>query len=140
MVMLGLKSSLGFAADGQALFNENCAMCHQPGGVGSPGLAPPLKDKVLWDQLGHDATQYIVGVMLGGLSGSLEVDGVPYEGLIMPSQGRMTDEELSAIANYVLVTLNSSGEKVSPGTVADLRANPPTHAKLRALRKTKNSP
>ena len=30
------------AADGAALYQQNCVGCHQPQGAGAPGVAPPL--------------------------------------------------------------------------------------------------
>jgi mono/diheme cytochrome c family protein len=95
-----------------------------------------LADKELWARLGSRAPGYIVGVMLAGFSGTIEVSGTTFSGLIMPPQDRMSDEDLAAIGNYVLSTLNDSKEKVLTGDVAKLRAAPPTHAELRATRRT----
>jgi mono/diheme cytochrome c family protein len=131
-----LATTPALAADGAALFGQICALCHLEGGVGSPGLAPPLADKELWDRLGSQAPGYIAGVMLAGFSGTIEVAGTVFSGLAMPPQDRMSDEELAAIGNYVLSTLNGSREKLLPSDVAKLRAAPPTHAELRATRRT----
>ena len=129
-------ASAALAADGEALFNESCAACHQRGGAGSVGLAPPLVDRVLWDRLGRAAPEYLQGVMLAGLSGSIEVDGQRYAGLVMPPQSRMTDDELVAIGRYVLSTLNAmKNPTLTAATVAALRSAPPTHAALREMRK-----
>jgi mono/diheme cytochrome c family protein len=129
-------ASAALATDGEALFNESCAACHQRGGVGSVGLAPPLVDRVLWDRLGRAAPDYIQGVMLAGLSGSIEVAGQQYDGLVMPPQARMTDDELAAIGIYVLSTLNvMKNPTLTAATVAALRSAPPTHAALREMRK-----
>jgi mono/diheme cytochrome c family protein len=125
------------AADGEALFNASCAVCHQRGGTGSPGLAPPLAGRVLWSKLGDAAGAYLQGVMLVGLSGPLEVSGQRYTGLIMPPQDRMTDEELAAIGVYVLSALNTvAAPKLTPSTVALTRAAPPTQAALREMRRS----
>jgi mono/diheme cytochrome c family protein len=138
--MLGALS-LPFAAgasvaDGQALFNGTCAACHQPGGTGSPGLAPPLADLPLWKRLGASAGTYLQGVMLAGMSGSIEVEGQVYVGLIMPPQERMTNEELAAIGNYILGTLNGlPSPALTEASVAQVRAAPPAHAILREIRK-----
>src|SRR5580704_15757555 len=107
-LLLVLPLGRGCAADGQSLFNDSCALCHQKGGTGSPGFAPPLANRTLFSRLGNNADLYITGVMLGGMSGVLEVDGTSYKGLIMPSQARMTDEELAAIGTYVLRELNGT--------------------------------
>jgi hypothetical protein len=75
--------------------------------------------------------------MLSGFSGTIEVGGQQYVGLVMPPQARMTDDELAAIGIYVLSTLNGiSNPKLSATTVAMVRAAPPTHAALREMRKT----
>ena len=49
--------------------------CHQLGGVGSPGVAPPLVDGELWGALGDKAERYFAGVLIGGLSGTIAADG-----------------------------------------------------------------
>ncbi len=52
-----------------------CSACHQPGGVGQPGLAPPLVDAPPWSALGDSAPDYVVGVVLSGLTGTIEAGG-----------------------------------------------------------------
>ena len=135
IALAALAATPAAAADGAALFNQSCALCHQAGGVGSPGLAPPLIDKELWDRLGSRASAYIAGIMLSGFSGTIQVAGNTFSGLVMPPQDRMTDEELAAIGTYVLSTLNHSREEVLPSDIAKLRAAPLAHAELRALRR-----
>jgi mono/diheme cytochrome c family protein len=130
-----LLSSTALALDGEALFNDTCAACHQRGGIGSPGLAPPLADESLWERLGDAGPAYIVGVMLSGLSGSIDVNGEKYSGLVMPPQDRMSDDELAAIGSYVLSMLNKSSAKLIAATVAGARTAPPTHAELRSIRR-----
>ena len=38
--------------DGAALFEAHCSACHSAGGVGTPGLAPPLDRPEFWQALG----------------------------------------------------------------------------------------
>ena len=124
------------AADGAALFNENCAACHQPGGVGEPGLAPPLVDAALWQGLGDAAPAYLGGVMLGGLSGTIEAGGQSYFGLVMPPQDWLSDAELAAIGDYVLAELNGRPAGLEEAELAAIRGAVPSHKALRDLRKT----
>jgi mono/diheme cytochrome c family protein len=119
---------------GQALFDQNCSGCHQIGGIGSPGLAPPLADPDLFGGLGDKASHYVAGVLLGGLSGQIVARGETYAGLAMPSQGWMTDDEIVAVANYVLGDLNGLYVRLERDAVAQMRAKAPSHADLRALR------
>ena len=133
--MLALLGAMPtWAKDGAQLFGQSCGLCHQPSGLGAPGLAPPLVEKALWESLGTKAVSYITGVMLTGLSGSLKAGDSVYSGLVMPPQDRMTDDELAAIGSYVLGTLNDSQARVFAIDVARVRSNPPTHADLRAMR------
>ena len=74
--------------------------------------------------------------MLAGFSGTIEVSGIKYSGLIMPPQSQLTDDQLAAIGNYVLSKLNDSREEVVPTAIASLRAALPTHTRLRAMRRT----
>lgn len=131
-----LISPTALAADGETLFNGSCALCHQAGGIGSPGFAPPLVDKVLWDSLGARAPDYLAAIMLSGFSGTIEAAGLKYSGLVMPPQDQLTDEQLAAIGNYVLSKLNDSREELVASTVAKLRSAPPSHARLREMRRT----
>lgn len=119
---------------GRALFDDNCSGCHQTGGIGSPGLAPPLVDAALFAGFGENAPAYVAGVLLGGLSGQIVADGEVYAGLAMPSQSWMTDEELIAVGNYVLGELNGLSGRLTPATVTRMRAKVPSHIELQALR------
>lgn len=133
-LMATLMRPVAFATDGETLFDDRCAVCHQRGGVGSPGLAPPLVDESLWGRLGASAPLYIAGVMIAGLSGSIEVASQKYSGLVMPPQDRMTDDQLAAIGTYILSKLNNSSLRLSVTTLAEIRIAPPTHARLREMR------
>lgn len=73
-------------------------------------------------------------MLLGGLSGQIVANGEVYAGLAMPSQSSMTDEELAAVANYVLGELNGLEARLVASTVAQMRVQPPSHVELQALR------
>ncbi|WP_288430916.1 cytochrome c [uncultured Stenotrophomonas sp.] len=120
---------------GKALFVDNCSGCHQLEGAGQAGLAPPLTDTALWSGLGPLSSDYIAGVMIGGLTGTITAGGQKFIGLAMPPQDWMTDEELKAVADYVLHDLNGLALEVSDETLAAARQSPPSHADLRAIRK-----
>ncbi len=129
-VLLASSPGVGAAADGKAVFAEVCTACHQEGGKGAPGLAPPLVDPALWSRLGAKAADYVTGVLISGLSGQIEANGELYVGLVMPSQTHLSDEEIVAVAEYVLNDLNGLGVTVG----APPRAHPPGHKALRTMR------
>ncbi|MEO8683582.1 MAG: cytochrome c [Devosia sp.] len=120
---------------GEQLFVDSCSGCHQLGGVGQPALAPPLVDSALWAGLGEKAPEYLVGVMLGGLTGKITAAGQDYIGLAMPPQDWMTDAEMEAVAVYVLHDLNGLDMVATLDLVAATREARPTHQALRATRK-----
>ena len=120
---------------GQGLFDETCAACHQPGGVGQPGLAPPLVDDPLWTGLGENAPIYLGSVVLGGLTGRITVAGTAYIGLAMPHHDWLEDDKILDIAAYVLGELNGVAPRLDAETLAGLRAAPLDGPAIHALRK-----
>ena len=122
------------AGTGEALFADRCSGCHQPGGVGQSGLAPPLANKPLWSRLGPRGIDYLAGVLVGGFSGTITANGERFIGLAMPPQNWMSDEDMKAIADYVLNDLNGVGVDVSMRAFITTRQAPPPHPALRALR------
>jgi mono/diheme cytochrome c family protein len=126
-------------ADGEASFLAQCAACHQPGGIGTPGLAPPIASDEIVRIIGDpDGRAYVPLVVLNGLSGPIAVAGQRYVSS-MPAQPDLTDEEIADIAGYVLVALNGArtdgAGPYTPAEVAALRATPVSHQDLQALRR-----
>ena len=120
--------------DGEAAFASHCAACHGEGGAGTPGFAPPLASPALWEGLGPDAPDYLAGVILRGLVGTIRSEGQVYAGLMMPPQAQIDDAEIALIADYVLQELGGLEASLDPDTLETLRAEPPSHADLLALR------
>jgi nitrite reductase (NO-forming)/hydroxylamine reductase len=104
-------------ADGEAVYNANCAACHQPDGKGLTGAFPPLaaSDYLLGDR------KQVLSAALFGLSGPITVNGQQYNG-VMPSMGYLTDEQLAAALSYVFTSWGNTGSAVSVEEVAALRA------------------
>ncbi|TPE51893.1 c-type cytochrome [Amaricoccus solimangrovi] len=122
-VAMALASAPGGAADldGAALFETHCAACHGAGGVGTPGLAPPLDRPDFWQALGENAPEYIGGVVTKGLNMRIAVRGEQYMGTMMPPVAGASDEELAAVATWVLDTLGGTQLAVAPADIAAAR-------------------
>ncbi|GHF60173.1 mono/diheme cytochrome c family protein [Deinococcus metalli] len=120
---LGASAS---AATGAAVYQANCAGCHQATGKGVPGAFPPLAGhftKLL--AAGATGRAYVGHVALYGLQGSIKVNGQTYAG-VMPGQKQLSDADLAAVLNHVATSFGNkwpAGQK--PFTAAEL-------AKLRA--------
>ena len=95
------------AADGQAVYTANCAACHQPDGAGAAGLAPPLAGTLGGRLAFPQGRRYIAGVLMSGMAGKIESKGVVYNGM-MPTWAALADDELAAVANYVVETFNKA--------------------------------
>jgi mono/diheme cytochrome c family protein len=119
---------------GQKVYQSSCAMCHQDQGQGAAGVAPALKGSQ-WLKLGQQRG-YAPGVLLAGMHGAISTDEGTFIG-VMPTQNRLSDEEIAAVAGYVVRALNGQqgAAEVTPGDVAAMRAKPASVAELRALRK-----
>ncbi|WP_417263751.1 c-type cytochrome [Celeribacter sp.] len=118
----------------EELFDIHCAACHNTGGIGNPGLAPPLNRPAFWQALGDTAPEYLAGVVVSGMAGKLEVQGQMYIGLIMPPVASTTDEELVEIGTWVLQTLGETDGVMTQALLDATREARPSHADLRAMR------
>ena len=132
---IGLASAAGGAqaADGAALFNQHCAICHQPSGGGTVGLAPSLLGEH-WAKLAAERG-YLPTVLIRGLSGPIKLGSAAFNGS-MPAVPQLDDESLAAIANHLRGLQGGAGS--APYTAADFaeaRSKPGNPATTRALRK-----
>lgn len=137
-LMLLLVAGLAGAADGKAVYDANCAACHQPDGAGADGLAPPLRGTLGPRLATPVGRQYVPGIVLSGLAGKMVSKGVTYTG-IMPSWAHLPDTELAAVVNHVLGRFNAAELPSGhiPFTAEDfaaLRTAKPTARQLRAWR------
>ncbi|MFV0257798.1 MAG: c-type cytochrome [Acidimicrobiales bacterium] len=81
---------------GEDVFATNCASCHQADGGGIEGTFPPL--------LGNPAAAdpaTVEAAVTTGVSGPLEVLGVPYDSVMPPLTG-LSDAEVAAVVDYVV--------------------------------------
>ncbi len=92
---------------GPAVYAERCALCHQPDGTGIPGIFPALAGNAR-----SADPAYVDDVIRNGLTGPIEIDGVPYEAA-MPTVD-LSDEERAAVVDYVVSLATSA-----PGTDVD---------------------
>ena len=123
-----------YAEDGLSVYNSNCSVCHQAGGIGSPGQFPSLTGRVGKIAASPEGKTYIADVLLNGLHGAIQVSGASYMGF-MPSFKALSDDQIAAVLSYVS-SLNTPG---APAFTADdiktARATPKKAKDLIAERK-----
>lgn len=129
-----LVTGQALAASGEELFNTACSACHAAGGVGTPGLAPPLDRPEFWKELGDKAPDYIAGVVTKGLNAQIKVNGESYAGMMMPPVAGQSDDDLAAITTWVLQTLGKTDKTVTPEDIKTARESNLTNDDLKAMR------
>lgn len=103
-------------AQNKAAYETNCAACHQVNGQGLKGAFPPLKD----NQRVLDDPQRSINIVLNGLSGALEVDGVRYNG-VMPAMGHLSDADIAGALSHVYGAWGNPGRLFTAAEVAAVR-------------------
>lgn len=101
---------------GETKYNEICAACHQKSGEGVPPAFPPLKGS---GEFYGDAKNHAT-IIVKGLSGEIEVQGVKYNGVMVP-HGFLSDLEIAAIATYERNAWGNNDGIVMPADVAAVR-------------------
>jgi glucose/arabinose dehydrogenase len=104
------------AVGGEKIYNTYCASCHQRNGKGAEGRFPPLVD-ASWVK-GDKAK--LINVLLNGLQGNIEVNGVGYNG-IMPKHAFLTDEEAASVLTYIRQKFGSMQDEITVEEVGEQR-------------------
>ena len=80
----------------------NCTSCHQATGAGIPGAFPPLDGGHAAELATADGGRtYLVNAMLYGIQGSMQVQGMTYNG-VMPGWQQLSDDVLAAALNHIV--------------------------------------
>jgi mono/diheme cytochrome c family protein len=106
---------------GKSMFDAQCAVCHQAGGKGQDGLAPPLTEypgKYAGVAAGR---AQLASTVLHGMFGEIQVHDKSYN-FKMPSFASASDEDLANVLNYIVFDLNAQHGDAKPFTAADIKA------------------
>ena len=109
-----------FAQDGEALYNQNCAACHQGNGMGIPSAFPPLAGHTPEILAVEGGRSYLIHVLLYGLQGEITVEGAAYNGA-MPGWQQLDDATIAAILTYIATGWdNEAPEGFEPFTAEEI--------------------
>jgi mono/diheme cytochrome c family protein len=89
-----------WAADGGALFTQNCLMCHQAGAVGLPGQFPRLAGRIAAIGSKPKGRAYLIDVLTYGMAGTITVDDQTIIGL-MPPFAQLSNDDVAGVLSYV---------------------------------------
>jgi mono/diheme cytochrome c family protein len=109
------KSELSAEERGRLLFG-NCVGCHQASGAGMPPVYPPLRNS---PYVTGDPSR-LVRILLRGLEGELEVDGVTYRG-VMPAAPIQSDADLALLASWLRSQWGHASSAITTEFVARVR-------------------
>ncbi len=113
-------------AAGERIYQQRCVSCHQPTGVGIPGVYPPLAGS-------EYATATDPGVpiriVLHGLQGPIMVKGAEFNSL-MPAYGVgivMSDADIATLLTYVRSSWGNTASAVTEEDVEHARERTKDH-------------
>jgi mono/diheme cytochrome c family protein len=129
-----VAAELSLVEQGKAVYS-NCQPCHQASGLGVAGQFPPLvsADYVIGSE------KRLVGILLKGLGGPVNVGGVTYNGAMPAWEKALSDRKIAAVASYIRATWGNSAPEITEAKVAALkkqladRSAPWTEAEILAI-------
>jgi mono/diheme cytochrome c family protein len=83
---------------GRAAYQTFCMPCHQPSGLGAPGVAPPLAGSE-WVLTAR--SDRLIRIVLHGLAGPIKVLGQDWNLAMLPWKDTMDDAQIAAVLTYV---------------------------------------
>jgi len=102
---------------GRDFYMKACIECHQSDGKGVQDTFPPL----IGSEWVKGPQDQLLRIVLGGLSGPIEINGQKFNGL-MPGHAHVSDSEIAEIVSFVRFAFGGLKEKpITPAQVKALR-------------------
>lgn len=101
---------------GAILYVENCYTCHRLDGEGVPRIFPALNMNSA--VLANNAQSIIQITLEGGKMPSTPADRMAFT---MPAFNHLSDDEITAIINFIRNSWNNTSPEISPKDVAEMR-------------------
>lgn len=116
---------LSQADRGKKIFSANCAVCHQPNGLGAQGQGyPPLAGS----EIVNGGSRRVGMIVLKGLQGPITVKGVQYGTAVMqPWEKTLNDAKIADVITYIRQEWGNKGGPVSAAQIAGLRKELANH-------------
>jgi mono/diheme cytochrome c family protein len=112
-------AELSQADRGKKIFSANCAVCHQPNGLGAASQGyPPLAGS----EYVNGGTRRLGMIVLKGLQGPVTVKGQQFGTAVMqPWDKTLTDAKIADVLTYIRQEWGNKGGPVSAAQIAGLR-------------------
>jgi len=125
------SSQSAVIAEGKTVFAQ-CSACHLASGDGVKGAFPPLKNRLASLSATTEGRLYLQSVLLQGLNGPIKVDEISYNGYMQAYGGSLSDQQISAVLNYVAIELADQTSPDFDAYSADEVAATRLHLKAKA--------
>ncbi|MBI3413875.1 MAG: cytochrome c [Verrucomicrobia bacterium] len=109
---------------GKEVYGRTCIGCHQPTGIGVPGLNPSLVNSE-W-VLAKDPNR-IIRAVLDGFTGPVTVMGQPFNSTMVAWRPILKDDDIAAVLTYVRQEWGNKAPAVSVQQVKALREKTADH-------------
>jgi len=116
------------------IYDQNCSVCHQTGGMGMAGTYPRLSGRAGAIAGLPQGRRVMISAVLYGMAGSLTVDGSRIVG-VMPAFAQLSDGEIAQVLTYVATLGGGQAKPFTPAEVAAFRHTPLTSADTNGLAK-----
>jgi mono/diheme cytochrome c family protein len=118
-------AELSQADRGKKIFSANCAVCHQPNGLGAASQGyPPLAGS----EYVNGGTRRLGMIVLKGLQGPLTVKGQSFGTAVMqPWDKTLTDAKIADVLTYIRQDWGNKGGPVAAAQIAALRKELASH-------------
>ena len=106
---------------GSQVYMLVCFACHQPTGMGLPGMFPPLTSS---DWASAPKPDRLIRMVLHGVTGPITLNGKPFTtpAPIMPPQGAaLNNEQIASVLTFVRNSFGNKGSAVTPDQVQAIR-------------------
>ena len=106
---------------GKVLFEQNCALCHNPDGLGKPAQAPPLAGS---EWVLTAGVNRLIRIPQVGLAGPIEVKGqaLNFSIPMAPVGAPYSDDDLAAVLSYIRNAWGNKASIVTGDQVKKVRA------------------
>jgi mono/diheme cytochrome c family protein len=110
---------------GKKIFSANCAVCHQPNGLGAQGQGyPPLAGS----EIVNGGSRRVGMIVLKGLQGPITVKGMQFGTAVMqPWEKTLNDAKIADVITYIRQEWGNKGGPVSAAQIAALRKELANH-------------
>ena len=118
-------AELSQADRGKKIFSANCAVCHQPNGLGAASQGyPPLAGS----EIVNGGSKRVGMIVLKGLQGPITVKGQQFGTAVMqPWDKTLTDAKIADVITYIRQEWGNKGGAVSAAQIAALRKELANH-------------